>query len=165
MLWRRPWLRAFSTLSPPLAWFLAIYIAAVISMPLWIRAHLLPARHTTTPLDISQIKHFAIMGGPEGPTMRVVSGAAPHGAWVLTNNTITPTGQIFTGPPNPQFCGENQGPRACMDWVGSLGLRQDISYQPESHFWPLQWTETGIFIAATVLLAAFCFWCTRRRLS
>ena len=31
-LWRRPWLRASLTISPPLAWFLVIYIASLVAM-------------------------------------------------------------------------------------------------------------------------------------
>src|SRR5690348_12901317 len=31
-LWRRPWLRASLTLSPPLAWFLIIYLASLVAM-------------------------------------------------------------------------------------------------------------------------------------
>jgi hypothetical protein len=147
---------------PAMATTLAIYIAAVVSMPLWIRAHLATAVHTTTPLDLSRIHNLLIK--PRG-AMEVVSGVTPHGAWVLTNTSITNTGHLFTGPANPQYCGENQAPKACLDWVGSLGLRQDLTYQPASHFWPLQFTETGIFVAAAVLLAGFCFWWTRRRLT
>jgi ABC-2 family transporter protein len=147
---------------PAMAATLAIYVAAVVSMPLWIRAHLVPAVHTTTPLDLSRIQNLMIK--PRG-AMEVVSGVTPHGAWVLTNTSITTTGQLFTGPANPQYCSENQGPRACMNWIGSLGLRQDLTYQPASHFWPLQLAETGIFLAAALLLAGFCFWWTRRRLT
>jgi len=147
---------------PAMAATLAIYIAAVVSMPLWIRAHLAPTAHATTPLDLSHIQNLMIRQGGE---MEVVSAVQPDGAWVLTNTSITSTGQIFTGPADPQHCGENGGPKACLDWVGSLGLRQDITYQPASHFWPLQFAETGIFIAAAVLLAGFCFWWTRRRLT
>jgi hypothetical protein len=147
---------------PAMAATLAIYLAAVVSMPLWIRAHLAPAVHTTSPLDLSRIRDLLIK--PRG-AMEVVSGVTPHGAWVLTNTSITTTGQLFTGPANPQYCSENQGPRACMNWIGSLGLRQDLTYQPASHFWPLQLAETGIFLAAALLLAGFCFWWTRRRLT
>jgi hypothetical protein len=144
---------------PAMAATLALYVGAVVSMPLWIRAHLVPASHATLPLDLSKIQDFLL--GPNG-RMEVVSGATPSGVWVLTNNTITPTGQIFTGPANPQFCGPDQGPRACMNWVSSLGLRQDLTYQPASHFWPLQWTESGIFVVAAVLLVGFCFLWIRR---
>jgi hypothetical protein len=146
---------------PAMAATLALYIAALVSMPLWVRAHLMPARHSTSPLDLSRIQDFLITPGSK---MRIVSGVTPDNAWVLANNTITPAGHIFNGPANPQYCGDDQGPRACMDWVGSLGLRQDLTYQPASHFWPLQWTETGIFVAAAAVLVGFCFWWTRRRL-
>jgi hypothetical protein len=41
-----------------------------------------------------------------------------------------------------------------------------IAYQPASRFWVLQWYETGIFLAAALLLAGFCFGSIRsRRLS
>jgi hypothetical protein len=147
---------------PAMAATLAVYIAAVVSMPLWIRAHLVSVRHATTPLDLSRIQDLLIK--PRG-AMEVVSGVHPAGAWVLTNTSITSAGHLFTGPANPQYCGDNQGADACLNWVGSLGLRQDLTYQPGSHFWPLQFTETGIFVAAAVLLAGFCFWWTRRRLT
>ncbi len=141
---------------------LAIYVGAVVSMPLWIRAHLVPVAHATTPVDLSRVERLSVT---PGGTIEVASGVHPHGAWVLTNNTITTTGHLFTGPANPQYCGQNQGPDACLNWIGSLGLRQDLTYQPSSHFWPLQFAETGIFIAAAVLLAGFCFWWIRRRLT
>lgn len=32
MLWRRPWLRGVLTLSPPLLWFLVIYLASLVAM-------------------------------------------------------------------------------------------------------------------------------------
>jgi hypothetical protein len=147
---------------PAMAATLAIYIPAAISMRLWIRAHLAPAVHTTTPLDLSRIQHLLVT--PDGP-ITVVSGVTPSNSWVLTNTTITATGHIFAGPGNPQYCGANQGIQACINWMGSLGLREDLTYQPASHFWALQWAETGIFVAASVLLIGFCFWWTRRRLT
>jgi hypothetical protein len=147
---------------PAMAATLAIYVAAVVSMPLWIRAHLAPAVHSTSPLDLSRIQD--LMVNPQG-SMEVVGGVTPHGAWVLTNTSITTAGQIFAGPADPRYCGQNQGADVCLDWIGRLGLRQDLIYQPASHFWPLQFAETGIFVAAAVLLAGFCFWWTRRRLA
>jgi hypothetical protein len=37
--------------------------------------------------------------------------------------------------------------------------------QPSSHSWPLQWYETGIFVAAAAILAAVGIWWVRRRLT
>ncbi len=38
-----------------------------------------------------------------------------------------------------------------------------VVYQPASHFWPLQLTETGLFAGAAALLILFAAWWTRRR--
>jgi hypothetical protein len=148
---------------PAMAATLGAYIAAASSMPLWIRAHLVPASHVTRPLDLSSIKGFSI--NRDNSRMSVVGGDNIPGAWTLSNQTITPSGQVFTGPANPQYCGPEHGPRSCLNWAGTLGLRQDLTYQPANHFWPLQWAEAGIFVAVAVLLAGFCFWWTRRRLT
>ena len=63
---------------------------------MWIRAHLVPARHATSALDLSRLQEFTIV--LPSRVMKVVSGANPGDAWVLSNNTITSTGRVFTGP-------------------------------------------------------------------
>jgi hypothetical protein len=144
---------------PAMAATLALYVGAVASMP-FLRGHLLPARHTMLPLNPDNIDQIAIR---PGGLLRVLGGSSPHGAWVLSNQTVTTAGKLFTGPADAQHCGA--GPQACIQWLSSLGLREDLTYQPASHFWPLQWTETGIFLALALLLVGFCFWWTRRRLT
>ena len=37
-----------------------------------------------------------------------------------------------------------------------------VTYQPASRYWPLQWLELGVFLAAAALLAAACAWRVRR---
>jgi hypothetical protein len=145
---------------PAMAATLAVYSAAVASMPLWIRGHLVPATHATPALDLNKLDTLGF--NPVGGRMEVV-GQGPSNAWVLSNQTITPTGDVFTGPANPQYCGTSQSPHACEQWVATLGLRQDLTYHPADHFWPLQWVESGIFLAAAALLTGFCFWWIRRR--
>ena len=149
---------------PAMAATLAIYIAAVTSMPLWIRAHLVPASHTAQPLDVSSLEGFMI--NSDNYDMQVVGGGFPSGAWVVSNQTITLTGEVFNGPADLQYCGRDVGePRACEEWIATLGLRQDLTYHPAGNFWPLQWAESGLLLAVAVLLAGFCFWWVRRRLT
>jgi ABC-type transport system involved in multi-copper enzyme maturation permease subunit len=137
----------------------AIYVVAVGSMPLWVRAHLMTPVQATIPLDFSQIRGFRVSGG--GQMMTVIpGGGGPSDAWLLTNITVTSTGHPFTGPVNSQAC--IQGFRQCVDWLRTLGLRQQLTYQPASHFWALQGIETGIFVALAAVLAGFCLWWTRR---
>jgi hypothetical protein len=40
-----------------------------------------------------------------------------------------------------------------------------VVYQPESHFWPLQLTETGLFVGLAAILILFAAWWTRQRTS
>ena len=40
-----------------------------------------------------------------------------------------------------------------------------VVYQPESHFWPLQLTETGLFVALAAILILFAAWWTRERVA
>jgi hypothetical protein len=47
----------------------------------------------------------------------------------------------------------------------SHGMRVAVSYQPVSHYWPLQFAETGLFLALALALARYCFWRLDRRLS
>jgi len=144
---------------PAMAVTLAVYVGVAVAMPLWIRQHLLPASHVSPPLDIDNI-HGLMIGGRE--RQLTVLGDANVAGWVLSNQTVTPTGAVFTGPADPQFCGEQVGPRNCMQWIGTLNLRQDITYQPASHYWPLQWIESGVLVAVAAVLIALCLRWTRR---
>ena len=45
------------------------------------------------------------------------------------------------------------------------GIRVAESYQPASHYWPLQFAETGFYLALALALAWYCFWRLNRRRS
>jgi hypothetical protein len=145
---------------PAMAATLAIYVGAVVAMPLWVRAHLIPAKHETIALGPDSIQGISIHNGS---TIDVV-GNEVNGAWTVGNRTIASDGSTFTGPVDPSACGPNGSPAKCHEWLASLNLRQDLLYHPNSHFWPLQWAETGIFLGLAALLAGFCFWWIRHRI-
>ena len=146
---------------PAIAATLAIYVGAVVAMPLWVRADLIPAQHETTALDVQNIQGIS-MSADTG-TITVV-GRELENAWTVSNHTITSNGTTFTGPADLTACGPNGSPVKCREWLGSLGLRQDLLYHPAGHFWPMQWAEAGVFIGLAALLAAFCFWWIRHRI-
>jgi hypothetical protein len=54
---------------------------------------------------------------------------------------------------------------AMQDCIDRLGIREVVTYQPLSRYWPLQWDETLIFTGLAVVLTAFCFWWVRGRLT
>jgi hypothetical protein len=41
-------------------------------------------------------------------------------------------------------------------------LRQELTYQPASRYWALQWLETAIYLAGVLLLSGLCFLRIRR---
>ena len=147
---------------PAMAVTLVVYVAAAAAMPAWVRQHLLPATHVSVPLLSENIHGLGISG--DNHTMNVFADADVSG-WVVSNQTVRPTGASFTGPADPQYCGMDSGPRTCFDWLATLNLRQSIDYHPGTQFWALQWIESGIFLAAAVALALFCLQWTRRRLT
>jgi hypothetical protein len=49
----------------------------------------------------------------------------------------------------------------CID---SFHLRQLVTYQPASRYWPLEWSEAAIFVALAGALAIGCVWWVRRAL-
>jgi hypothetical protein len=147
---------------PAMAVTLVVYIAAVGAMPAWIRQHLLPPTHIDVPLLTDNIRGLGM--SENGQNMMVFADTDVKG-WVVSNQIVTPTGAVFTGPADPQYCGRDTGPRTCLQWLGTHNLRQSIDYHPGTQFWALQWIEAGIFLALAAALIVFCLQWTKRRLA
>jgi hypothetical protein len=147
---------------PAMAVTLVVVVAAQVAMPMFVRPHLMAPVHATGPLNTSSIAELQLA---DGNRMSVVGTVNQPGAWVLSNRSITTSGHLFTGPANTQVCNRTTSPEKCIEWVDTLHLRQQVSYQPASRFWTFQWYETTIFLVLSALLAAFCFWWVRRRLT
>jgi ABC-2 family transporter protein len=70
-----------------------------------------------------------------------------------------PTGPVAGGQPSPAL---QQAARECVE---KLDVRRVLTYQPTSHYWPLQWGELAIFAGLALVLTGFSFWWLRRRFS
>jgi hypothetical protein len=145
---------------PAMAITLAIFAAAQLAMPLAIRPHLVSPSHTTAAIENADLAYGSL-------TADVVPGQPD--AWIFSSQAINPAGQPVSAIPaacnNANPSGEKGGttaltPAQCMQ---SRGYREAISYVPTSRYWPLQWTETGIFLALALALAWFSFWRLGRR--
>jgi hypothetical protein len=138
---------------PAMAVTLAVFAAVQIVMPLWVRPHFIPPRYAAILfMNTSQNGRF----------IKVGAAFDLPGAWVLANQTLTPGGQVFTGPA-PAACLSNTAPFSeCQAALGRLDLRQQVTYQPASRYWPFQWYETGVFVVLAIALGGLCAWRVRR---
>jgi Zn-dependent protease with chaperone function len=152
---------------PAMAVTLAIFAAVQAATPLWVRPHLIPPSQTIATTEAAQANVF-----PTGGSTMVVTAtrvAGQPGAWITSSGAVNVAGQPVTAPAAcesalPHALGGSGSPKwdNCLD---SHGIRVAVSYQPVSHYWPLQLTETGLFLALALALAGFCFWQLGRRRS
>jgi hypothetical protein len=145
---------------PAMAITLAIFAAAQIVMPVWVRPHLIPPARTV----VSGPSFFETAGLNFGTLQATTVPGQPE-AWIVSSGAVNAAGQPVSAI--PAACGlpsvgkgasSNAG--ACM---ARRGIREDITYQPASRYWALQWIETGIYLALALALAGFCFWRLDRR--
>jgi hypothetical protein len=54
--------------------------------------------------------------------------------------------------------------QACVTKL-SATIHAVLTYQPASRFWPFQWAEMGIFLAASLALCGVAYWWLRRRIA
>ena len=148
---------------PAMAITLAIFAVVQVAMPLWIRPYLIPPDRTV----ISGPSFFESAGLSVG-TLQASTVPGQPSAWILSSAAINAAGQPVSTIPAPCLSpsagavgkGASPDAGACM---ASRGIRETITYQPASRYWPLQWIETGIYLTLALALAGFCFWRTGRR--
>ena len=141
---------------PAMAITLAVFTAVQLIMPNVVRPHLLTPVTATAPVTVSLATAIV---GHNGQLTMPVTGLP--GAWVFSNQTITPSGRVFTMPDVPACNSGTQ--QQCDAWLATQHLRRQISYQPASRFWAFQWYETAIYLALALALAGFCLWQIRHR--
>jgi ABC-2 family transporter protein len=138
---------------PAMAVTLAIFAAVQFVMPLWVRPYVIPPSHTVVSVaSLNSLRPQTFPGQP--------------GAWVLSTATVNAAGQPVTAAPAACLSltsGKDASEAPYLDCIASHGIRETITYQPASRYWPLQWIETGIFLALALALAGFCFWRLDRR--
>jgi hypothetical protein len=164
---------------PAMAITLTVFLAVQIAMPLVVRAHLIPPVRSTVVIDGSNLDQFT--GGPDR-LIHVRTGPADQGAWLLSSHTVDASGRAIdaiplsmeSGPCKPRSQAPARAPARmdpgreladCFAEIERLGYRQQVTYQPSSRFWALQWYETGLYSVLALALAGFCFWRIRHRVS
>jgi hypothetical protein len=153
----------FRRTLPAMALALAIFIGLQIAMPLWGRPNLAPPDHTIIPVTSLSLNSAAPYG-PSDANFTAYAGIVPGqpDAWLLTSGPVNAAGQATST--TPAGC-TGTGPAAFLRCLGSHGIRESISYQPASRYWPFQLAETGLYLALALALAGYCLRRLNRRLS
>jgi hypothetical protein len=154
---------------------LAVFIGIQILVPTTIRPNLLPSATVIFPVNraiANQAQGIYTSGG--GSQIYLAGLPVPNGAWILSTTPMEDSsGQVVAAHTHLNCFpglgagapGKAGGPNldqivACR---AAYDLHQTVTYEPASHYWPLQWYETGIFLTLAAALSGLCFWRIRRR--
>jgi hypothetical protein len=150
---------------PTMALTLAVFVVIQVVVPNLVRPHLLPPSHVTASLSAKDLN--ISRNAANGQTgIQPAGNLAPAGAWVLSDNIVTPSGAQFTALPQACTLPPTAGPAGfadCRNALTAMHLRESVTYQPASRFWPLQWIETGVYLVLAAGLGWACVWQVRRR--
>ncbi|HET9138314.1 ABC transporter permease subunit [Actinophytocola sp.] len=151
---------------PAMAVTLAVFVAVQLAMPFLVRPYLLPSTQATVEISESILDGLSI--SRDDNTIRLEGKAPDPGGWLLSSRILDPSGtavERIPSPANGACTPRGEGMSDCLAELNRLGYRAQLSYHPPTRFWPFQWIETGIYLAATLTLGVFCFWWLRRRVS
>ena len=147
---------------PAMAITLAVFAAVQVAMPTLVRPHLLAPSQTTVAFSVSTVDRLSQnRGGP----IRISAKSPDPGGWLLSGQTIDPSGNAVDGITAPGVCQPGIGMERCLEDIDRLGYRERLTYHAASRFWPFQWIETGIYLVLALGVAGFCFWWLRRRVA
>jgi hypothetical protein len=150
---------------PAMVTTLAVYVAAQIAVPLWVRPHLAAPEQTTVPIEAG-----TRLGIHDG--RKVVVPLDEPGAWLTSEQTLNAAGQPASVPSSFADCLHTtsglpsmEQVEGCIADLGKLGYQQQATYQPAGNFWALQWAETGLYLGLALALTGACAWWIRHRLT
>jgi ABC-type transport system involved in multi-copper enzyme maturation permease subunit len=153
---------------------LVVFTLVQILVPTFVRPNIIAPAHQDVTITNSSIRQI---GGDQTGKIEHIRVAEVSGVWMLGNETVDPSGNATGIPAAVNDCmpqlprtAESVPPdinvvKACLAQLDALGYKQRLTFQPGDRFWPLQWIESGIFLALAGLLTWFSFRWTRHRLS
>jgi hypothetical protein len=164
---------------PAMAVTIVVFIAARMAVTYWVRPQML------APLTLARsvrVDGYGFEGFlPIGrSTLQLQPPDLPN-AWVTSIDLVARSGNglsaadlarwcpgLGKGGPGHGFGHTQRAPASAVRALDACGARlgrlyhEAVSYQPASRYWPLQWWELVIFLAAAAGLAGLAIWRVRR---
>ena len=169
---------------PAMAATVGAFVFARIAVSLWIRPHLLAAKHAVVSLARQGSVQLGIGSSNGGGVHIFTQGGGPPNSWTQASHLVSLTGhrlstaqmtaflqQHCSGVLNPSSAPAGTGtapvPAAdpgavCLDQV-SKSFKLAISYQPASRYWIFQTLEAGVFVALAAAAIGATFWWVSRK--
>ncbi|TDC15947.1 transmembrane transport protein [Streptomyces sp. 8K308] len=157
---------------PAMALTLVAFLALQLLVPNVVRPHLMSPETASLPMTaeaINQARNLGSISG--GATIGGLELPEAPGAWISHTSPLrTADGASLSeatfnncldSPPETGAGGRFGDTAVCL---GELDLHVDVSYHPAERYWPFQWAETTLYLAASALLTAFGLWRVHRRL-
>ena len=151
------------------------FVVARVAVTDWVRPNLAAPLHESLPF-LTARPGFSLDASAGSLSLTPPLVRIPD-AWVYSTSVVNPSGDTLTGQYVLHACpaldrvagtGPAANPlaavRACQDTL-SATFHTLVTYQPASRFWPFQWAELGIFLAAALALCGLTFWWLRHRLA
>jgi hypothetical protein len=168
----------FRRTVPAMAVTLAGFVGARLAVVYWIRPNFASPVHESVPLPINGVSFSPGAQAAFNPP----AVSVPNG-WVYSTEVVNKSGHVptahylltacpafFNQAPQPpptggkSTAGNTTGVTLFNNCVDKLSktVHTLVTYQPGSRFWPFQWAETGVFLAAALALCGLTYWWLRR---
>jgi ABC-2 family transporter protein len=169
---------------PAMAATLAGFAAARLAITEWVRPNFASPARESLPIPVGSVgAGFGFVGGPANVSFEAPRVTVPNG-WVYSTEVVdktghAPTSQFLvhacpvlgqTATPPPAGAKTSAGGMEAAQVVScvhklSATVHTLVTYQPGSRFWPFQWAEMGVFLAAALALCGLTYWWLRRQYS
>ena len=170
---------------PAMAVSLVTFLATRLIFTLLVRPHLISPEQMS--MTLRSASGLGLSPSSAGITFTADTPSIPN-AWTISSKIVDAAGNkasssalhdvlvnacpaIVNFAGAPTTAGRSAAPadqqtafQNCIDQL-SKTYHVVVTYQPASRYWTFQWAEMGIYIALSLLLAAFCFWWVRRRIA
>ncbi len=155
-------------------------VAARLVVEHWVRPNLASPLHQSLSLVNTGFGSMGLSASTGALSLYPPFVTIPN-IWMLSTAVIDKSGHVLTShyfvhacPAFVQFPTEfpttpppqavvQAAHAACINKLVSATFHTVVTYQPDSRFWPFQWAEMGIFLAAGLTLCALTYWWLRRQ--
>jgi ABC-2 family transporter protein len=171
----------FRRTLPAMASVVAVFIAVRVAVNEWVRPHIFGPLHQIYALTGSTFIGYG-SNSANGASNLIPGPPGLSNAWISSVEIVDKSGHVLTPQDTLAACpwlvqagsgggggGVTRAPGPAASSFQDCGLKlasrfhELVVYLPASRYWPLQWSEFAIYLAAAVVLCGVCVLVVRSR--